>query len=195
LLTLLQADSIILGMLGGAALVADYVLIWKVADVGMQALWRLPESLVPYLIHMDAKGDHARMRAIYSSARKGMVALSAVAAVGYAIFGQAIVELWVGAENAPDLPWGYALAGGALFWMVVARLPAIYAFATIRMKPLVAVLAFETIGKVILLLALFPILGILAPLLAVNVVHVLGVAYFYQILYRSDSVNPKDSTA
>lgn len=115
LLTLLQADTILLGILGGATLVADYVLIWKVADVAMQALWRLPESLAPYLVHMDAKGENDRLRSIYITARKAMFLLAGVAGLAYAALGQKVVELWVGTENVPDAPWAYVLAGGRCF--------------------------------------------------------------------------------
>ena len=183
LLTLLQADTLVLGVLGGAVLVADFVLVWKIADVLMQALWRLPESLTPYLIHMDAKDDSARMQSIYATARKGMVVLAAIAATAFALLGHDVVVLWVGVENAPDLPWAYPLAGGAMFWMVVARLPAVYAHSTVNLKPLVKVTGIEVLGKLGLLFVLFPTLGIYAPLVAVNVVHILGVAYLYQKLY------------
>lgn len=184
LLTLLQADTLILGALGGPVLVADFILIWKIADVGMQALWRLPESLIPYLIKMDARGEHDRMQSIYASAQKGMILVAALAALGFATFGQDVVTLWVGVEHAPNLPWAYALAGGALFWLTIARLPAIYAFSTVRLKPLIKVTALESIGKVILIFALFPTLGLYAPLVAINILHILGIAYLYQRLYR-----------
>lgn len=184
LLTLLQADTLILGALGGPLLVADFILIWKIADVGMQAMWRLPESLIPYLIQMDARGEHDRMNSIYARAQTAMITLSACAALGFGFFGQYIVQLWVGVEHTPDLPWAYALAGGALFWLTIARLPAIYAFSTVRLAPLVTVTAMESGGKIIFLFALFPALGLYAPLVAINVVHILGIAYLYQRLYR-----------
>jgi len=184
LLTLLQADTLILGALGGPLLVADFILIWKIADVAMQAIWRLPESLIPYLIQMDARGEHKRMQSIYASAQKAMFVLAAIAGIGFALFGQDVVTLWVGKEHAPDLPWAYGLAGGALFWMSVARLPAIFAFSQVRLKPLIQVTAIETIGKVVFVFALFPTMSLYAPIVAINIVHILGVAYLYQRLYR-----------
>jgi len=77
----------------------------------------------------------------------------------------------------------YALAGGAVFWLTIARLPAIYAFSQVRLKSLIKVTALETIGKVIFVFALFPTLGLYAPLVAINVLHILGIAYLYQRLY------------
>jgi len=104
LLTLLQADTLILGALGGPLLVANFILIWKIADVAMQALWRLPESLIPYLIQMDARGEHKRMQSIYASAQKGMFFAAAIAALSFALFGHKVVVLWVGTEHAPNMP-------------------------------------------------------------------------------------------
>lgn len=182
LLTLLQADTILLGILGGATLVADYVLIWKVADVAMQALWRLPESLAPYLVHMDAKGENDRLRSIYITARKAMFLLAGVAGLAYAALGQKVVELWVGTENVPDAPWAYVLAGGALFWMVIARLPTIFAFSMVKLSPLVSATALEVGLKITLMIVLFPALGLYSPLVAINVIHILGLAFLYQSL-------------
>ncbi len=185
MLTLLQADTLLLGALGGPALVADFVLIWKAADLTMQALWRLPDSLVPYLIRMDVKGEHERLRAIYATGSKWMMGLGALSAITFAAFGYDILLIWLGEENAPDLPWAYALAGGALFWMTVARLPVIYAFSTVRLKPLVGVAALEATSRVVMLFTLFPMYGLYAPLIATNIVHILGVAYLYQRLAKS----------
>ncbi|MEG3618593.1 hypothetical protein V5T82_09020 [Magnetovibrio sp. PR-2] len=184
ILTLLQGDTLLLAAMGGALIVSDYVLIWKGADVILQLLWRLPETLTPYLIHMDAKGERHRMQGIYKKANITMIGLSALCALLYALFGQAIVELWVGVEHTPQVSGAFALAGLGLFWMAIARLPVVYAFSTVRLQPLVAVLGFETIAKVIIVIALFPFVGLYAPLIAMSVIHVLGVAYLYQNLRR-----------
>lgn len=192
LLTLLQADTLLLGLLLGAAVVADYVLIWKIADVAMQALWRLPESLTPYLVHMDVKGEHQRMRSIYFTARRAMFALAGVVGLAYAVLGPYIVQLWVGPENAPDAPWAYVLAGGALFWMVVARLPAVFAYSTVKLKPLVHVTALETILKIGFVLISISTLGLYAPLIAINIIHIFGVAILYQKLSDKCGLGPMD---
>ncbi|WP_316977622.1 lipopolysaccharide biosynthesis protein [Shumkonia mesophila] len=184
IMTLLQADVLILGWLGGAKLVADFVLIWKIADVGMQALWRIPESLQPYIVQMDVRNEEERLRRIYRQGQVWMTGIAAVAAVGYAAFGPTVVRLWVGAENAPDAPWAFVLAGGAIFWLVSARLPAIFAFSLLRLRPLNIAIATEVAVKIALLLVLFPVAGYYSPLIAVNAAHLGGVAILYRRLAR-----------
>lgn len=184
IMTLLQADVLILGWLGGAKLVADFVLIWKIADVGMQALWRIPESLQPYIVQMDVRNEEERLRRIYRQGQVWMTGIAAVAAVGYAAFGPTVVRLWVGAKNAPDAPWAFVLAGGAVFWLVIARLPAIFAFSLLRLRPLNIAIATEVAVKIALLLVLFPVAGYYSPLIAVNAAHLGGVAILYRRLVR-----------
>lgn len=180
LMSLLQGDALLLGWLGDATMVAEFVLIWKIADVLAQMLWRIPETLVPYLVHMETSGDHERLERLYITGQRWMTVTALCVGIAYALFGGAVVELWVGEENAPNNPLAYALAGGCIFWLVSARLPAIFAFSLVRLRPLNMVLAGELAGKVIFTLALFPFIGYLAPLLATNVVHLFGVAYYYR---------------
>jgi len=184
IMTLLQADVLILGWLGGAGLVADFVLIWKIADVGIQALWRIPESLQPYLVRMDVRDERERLRRVYRQGQAWMTGIAAVAAVGYAALGPTAVRLWVGAENAPDAPWAFVLAGGAVFWLVSARLPAVFAFSLVRLRTLNIAAATEVGAKIVLLLALFSVAGYYSPLIAINVVHLCGVAFLYRRLAR-----------
>lgn len=113
-----------------------------------------------------------------------MTGIAAVAAVGYAAFGPTVVRLWVGAENAPDAPWAFVLAGGAIFWLVSARLPAIFAFSLLRLRPLNIAIATEVAAKIALLLVLFPVAGYYSPLIAVNAAHLGGVAILYRRLVR-----------
>ena len=194
IITLLQADVLILGWLGGAKLVADFVLIWKIADVGMQALWRVPESLQPYLVQMDVRNEDQRLRRVYQQGQMWMTGIAAVAAFGYGVFGPMVVRLWVGAENAPDAPWAFALAGGAVFWLASARLPAIFAFSLLQLRPLNIVAATEVTAKIVLTLVLFPFTGYYSPLIAINLVHTGGVAILYRRLARRFSSNTRGRT-
>ncbi len=195
LLTLLQADVIILGWLGGAKMVADFVLIWKIADVGMQALWRIPESLQPYLVQMDVRGERERLGRTYRQGQKWMTVIAALAAAGYAALGPFVVRLWVGADNAPDAPWAYVLAGGAVFWLVSARTPAIFAFSLLRLRGLNLAAGIEVAAKLVVLLALFPVAGYYSPLIAVNVIHLGGVALLYRRLAPRENLKTDSASA
>ncbi len=189
LLTFLQGDALILGALGGPEIVADFILVWKIADVGIQMLWRLPETLLPYLIHMDTKNQSGRLDRIFKSGTNWMAGVAFLAGLGYALFGPAIVKLWVGAENTPSDPWAFWLSGGAIFWLVSARLPAIYCYALVRLRPLIKISAIELTAKLFLIPVLYPFIGFLAPIAAINLVHIGGIAFLYRRLYSSSSRN------
>ena len=47
-----QSDVLVIGWLGGAEAAARYVLLWKIAEVGVTALWRISESWSPILVRI-----------------------------------------------------------------------------------------------------------------------------------------------
>jgi len=189
LFIVLQTDVLIVGWLADPTVAGRYVLVWKIAEVIVLMLWRIPEHLQAEFIRMDAQNDRERLARVY---RHGLVTVrlaALAAAVGYALLGPWMVRLWVGAEHAPADRAGFALAGAAIFWLASARMPAVFAYALMRLKPLLRVAAMEVAGKLALIVVLFPYVGYLAPLIAINAVHVGGIAFAYARLGRS-SLNP-----
>ena len=181
----LQTDVLLVGWLGGAEMAAEFVLVWKVAEVLIIAIWRLLDSLQPDLVYADVLGDQARMQRIYS---KGIVIVRLVAlgmGVIYGVLGPWLVRLWVGTEAAPDTAVGYALAGAAIFWLGSARFPAVFAYSLTLLRPLIMVAGAELVIKLVLILLLFGEVGYLAPLIAISVVHMGGIAIAYAKLPRS----------
>jgi ABC-type maltose transport system permease subunit len=87
-------------------------------------------------------------------------------------------------EHAPSNAWVYVLAGGAIFWLTLSRLPISAAYATGRLRRLLQVGSIELLGKVAGTAALIGAYGLLAPLIAINAVHALGVAYGYRGVLR-----------
>lgn len=185
----LLADTALVGWLGGAKTAAEFFLVWKIAEVLVQLIWKLPEPLAPYFVQMDVRGEHA---AITRIARLGYVLVgmvSLLAGLLYGLFGPALVALWVGPDRAPDTPLGYALAGGAIFWLGISRLPVVLAGARIALRQLNWASGIELFGKLAFTLLLFPHLGYVAVLLGINLVHGLGVSLLYfRLLHRTPMV-------
>lgn len=174
-----QADVLLIGWLGGPAAAAQLVLVWKIGEVIYQILWRIPEHYQPYFVHMDATGAQHRVKRSYRGMLQLMLVLSAIAGASYALLGPFLVNVWVG-PRAPEVGnTAYYLAGGAIFWLGIARTPAVLAYATVRLRPLLLISSLELVGKVILSLAFFRYFGFLATLVAVNVVHAGGIAWAY----------------
>jgi O-antigen/teichoic acid export membrane protein len=180
----LLADTALVGWLGGAKAAAEFFLVWKIAEVLVQLIWKLPEALAPYFVQMDVRGEHAAMTRI---ARLGYVlvgVVSLLAGVLYGLFGSALVAWWVGPDSAPDSPLGYALAGGAIIWLGISRLPVVFASARIALRQLNWASGLELLGKLAITLLLFPSFGYVAVLLGINLVHGLGMSLLYFRLLR-----------
>lgn len=175
----LQADILIVGWLAGPVIAGQFVLVWRIAELTVMALWRLADSQVPFLMHRDARGEIATLRKGLQRSLLFMWGICGAAGLGYALLGQWVVGLWVGAENAPQVTLAYVLAGTAIIWLGVARAPMVVAYATARLRVLNLVMAAELAGKLVLLALLFPHYGFLAPLIAINVLHAGGLAALY----------------
>ena len=183
----MQFDTALIGWFGGAKTAAEFYLVWKIAEVAVLVIGKIPESLAPYLVQMDVRGEHALIERI---ARHGYLligAVSLVAGIIYAVFGAQIVALWVGADHVPDTPLGFSLAGGAIFWLGISRLPAVVASARVTLRALNSVGAIELLGKMLITLLLFPRLGYVALFAGLNLTHILGVSLLYFRLLRRES--------
>jgi len=180
----LQADILIVGLIGGPLIAAEFALVWKIAEVLIQALWRIPDTLQPRMIHLDAKHETTLLKALLGRVDWALLCLAAAAGIAYALLGRWIISLWVGAEHAPSDIWVYVLGGGAIFWLAISRLPISAAYGTGRLRRLLQVGSIELLGKVLGTAALIGAYGLLAPLIAINAVHALGVAYGYRSVLR-----------
>lgn len=180
----LQADILIISLIGGPLLAADFALVWKIAEVVVVALGRLPDALQPRMIHHDVRGERQELATAIRRIDRLMIVAAAAFGLLYALVGPTVVELWVGAEHAPDARYGYILAGGAAFWLALSKLPISAAFVTLRLRPLVAIMSVELTAKIALIVALVGSVGFLAPLAAINITHLLGVAWAYRWLLK-----------
>ena len=175
-----QSDVLVIGWLGGAETAARYVLLWKIAEVGVTALWRISESWSPILVRMDAMNLHVNIKRQYRYVAALLLAGAIPAGLAYALLGPWITRLWLGAEHAPKDRLGFVLAGTAIVWLGLARLPSILSYSLARFRAWNAIACVEVAARLTLTIALYPRFGYLAPLVALNVVHVCGIAAAYQ---------------
>ncbi len=184
----LQADIALVGWLGGAKAAAEFFLVWKIAEVLVQLIWKLPEPLAPYFVQMDVRGERAALGRIALLGYIVVAGVSLAAGILYALLGPAAVALWVGETHAPSARLPYLLAGGAIFWLGIARLPIVFAGARVVLRRLNLAGFYELCGKLAVTLLLFPRFGYLAVLAGINLAHLLGGSYFYFRLLRGSSV-------
>jgi O-antigen/teichoic acid export membrane protein len=175
-----QSDVLVIGWLGGAEAAARYVLLWKIAEVGVTALWRIPESWSPILIRMDATNEHTILMRQYRHIVVLLLTAAIPAGLAYALLGHWITALWLGAEHAPKEPIGFVLAGTAIVWLGLARLPSILSYSFARFRLWNGIATVEVMARLALTVVLYPRFGYLSPLVALNIVHVCGIAAAYQ---------------
>ena len=184
LLLTLQADVLLLGWLSNPETVANYYLLWRIPEVIILILWRIPGSYGPFLVAMDARGELKSLQQNYKRGLYLMMGAAGLAAILYGTIGRWIVTTWVG-SNAPEGHLPYLLAASAMFFLAVIRWPAGLSYSLINTKPLICIAALELGAKVSLVLTLFKSFGYLTPMLATTIVHGLLVFYLYLWLGRN----------
>lgn len=178
----MQADVLFLGWLGGAAVAAEYVVLWKAAEVAVMMLWRIPDALIPDLIRSDVAGDANRLSTVYWRAWRWTLGLSVLGGIAYALFGEWVVGLWLGKAALPDAPHAFLLAGIALFFLSARHPAAIYAYATCHFRALLPVAGAELAIKLAVLYLAYPTFGYLAPLIGLIAANLAGVYWWYATL-------------
>lgn len=177
----LQADALFIGWLAGPEVAANYYLLWRIPEVCILVLWRIPGSFAPHFIAMDARNEMVALRQSYRTGLRAMLVLAGVGALVYGSAGPWIVGLWVG-EYAVTDRMSYAVAGAALFFVALSKWPAELAYALMNTRRLVKLAAFEVVTKLLLFLGLFSIFGYLSPMIAITLVHACAVSWLYILL-------------
>ncbi len=183
LILLLSSDTVLIGLVGGPLAAAQFYLVWKIGEVIVQLNSRLVDPLSPYLIQFDVRDNQAGIKSIATHGYLVTVIIALVSGLLYAMFGYKLVSLWVGGVHAPVGVMNYWLAGGAIVWLSVARLPMIVAGARLTLRQLNVAGSFELFGKWIVTLILFPRFEFIALLIGINAAHIFGGWYlYYQLL-------------
>jgi hypothetical protein len=113
--------------------------------------------------------------------------------LAYALLGRPLASLWVGAANVPHSAVPYWVAGGAIFFVGSARLPTIYAYATVHLRQLNIAVGLELLGKFLFAILFFRKLGYMAVPAGTCAAHALGVAIVYRRLAPSERPAPQAS--
>lgn len=183
LILILQADTMLIGFIGGAEAAGRFVLLWKIPEAIGLLLWRIPSTMEPEVIALDASAQIAPLRNIFVKGRRWFCLVVLIISMVYMAAGQWVTRLWVG-DYAPEADWMYIAGGAALFFNTFARWPISFAYALIRLRSLVKVALIEVVGKLIFMLLLFPRLDIAAPLIASVIIHTVYVGWAYQLMLR-----------
>ena len=128
---------------------------------------------------LDWAGRHSILGELCYSGRRWYLLLVSSVTLSYMVAGKWLVQLWVG-QHAPSADWMYIAAGAALFFNTLARWPISFAYAMIRLAPLVRVAGIEVACKLMLTVLFFPYCTIAAPIVATVIVHLCFAVWAYQ---------------
>lgn len=183
---ILNSDVLLLGWLGGAGVAGDFSVLWKIPNLLVQILWRIPAFLEPYIMHHDAKDERAGLSSLYEKGERWYLLATLSAGIGFAIFGHLVLTWWVGSGQAPQEALAYWLAGLAVFWLSAVRWPISFLYALVQFRKLLPMVSAELVLKIVVILLVFGYVGYLAPLVAINVEFLLGLFFIYFRVVRSE---------
>lgn len=183
LLLILQADTMIVGFIGGATAAGQFVLLWKIPEAIGLFIWKIPSTMEPRVIQLDASEQYEKLNVLYTNGRRWFFLLVATVALIYIISGQFLAELWVG-EHAPQERWMYIACGIAFFFNTFARWPVSFSYALVKLVPLTKIAAIEVFCKLILTIILFRHFNIAAPIIASIITHICYATLAYQRIIK-----------
>jgi len=179
LLLLLQADTMIIGMIGGAQAAGQFVLLWKIPEAIGLLLCKIPATIEPKVIQYDTSGNKKALKSLFVQGRRWFILLVFLVSCIYILAGQWLAQLWVG-EHAPQEHWMYIIAGVALFLNTISRWPVSFAYSLVKLRPLVKISFIEAFLKIFIIIVLYDNFGIASPLVAIVVIHSLYATMAYQ---------------
>jgi O-antigen/teichoic acid export membrane protein len=177
---LIYGDVFLISAILGSSMVSAYLVIWKIPEVIALLLGRISEILSPYLTRISSREGSIRTASLFLCTSRLQHCLGLVSGLAYGLFGPTLVGFWVGEAHRPEGSWFYWVAGIVLAIHVVNKHDIILHYALAKLGRLVLPQFVELFLKVLLTLALFRSLGVVAPLVAALSVQLLGLTWVYR---------------
>jgi O-antigen/teichoic acid export membrane protein len=179
---LLQIDILLISYLYGKKSAGIYLIAFKIPNTLIMLGWRISEPFQPIV----AKGIKENKKEIFKKFKKleKIVFLVAVIfALGYLLFGETALKIWVGEKNIPNINYMYLIPSLAIFFSILQRLYLSVNFYTKGLN-IVSLLQFlEIASKVIFTIFFFDIFKELSPTAG------WVFAFFFTIwLYRKNAI-------
>lgn len=180
LILTIQADVLLVGWLSDANVVAKYYLLWRIPEIAILLLSRIPGTLGPFVVAMDAKNNRASLKRIYVLGYIAFFSFAGVGALVYGIYGSNILGLWVGSDKALTDSCAYTLAALAMFCVALTKWPIYFGYSLVLVKPLNGILCVELALKLFLCFIFIDDFRYLTPVVSTLscFILVLGVLYY-----------------
>jgi O-antigen/teichoic acid export membrane protein len=177
----LQMDVLWVGLLIGPEGAASWFLLFRIPEVCLLLLERIPSTFYPWAIHLETKGQWKEYARLYRKGVRIMLTLSALAALSYTLLGQSIVKAWLG-NSASEVFWHYVLASAVLFFKAGTKWHIQMAYSGGRVQSLIKISAIELCLKFILFILFWKSYGYLSLAFAMCLTYACAVFWMYRKL-------------
>jgi O-antigen/teichoic acid export membrane protein len=184
----LQADALFIGWYAGPDAAASYYLVWRLPEIFILLMSKIPDVYSPYLIAARTTKPINELRNINRRGIHLMIGGAVVIALLYALFGESLVTMWVG-DSAPQGSSSYFVCALAMFFIISSRWPTMAAYWLNKTRPLLLIAGLELVCKIFLMSILLSQHVFYAPAAATVIVHVGVTFYLYMWLGKQVTVS------
>lgn len=180
---MLYADTALVGFLLGPIAAAHYFAGAKIADLLALILIRISETASPYFARLHKPSEKQALDLFYLEFQRLLIYLCIIAAAGYAFFGEAVMNLWLG-SNAPALPSSMFIWIGL---MILVRTMVKYEYNVMIALQLAAKIVrtsiIETLVRIVSMIVCIKLFGMIGVAISFVLSYVLGI--YWLIKYKS----------
>lgn len=117
---LLQLDVLLIDYLYGSKSAGIYLILWKIPNTLIMLGWRLSEPFQA-VVAKDIKNNPILIKKQFYSLEKKILAAAFIAAIGYFILGNFVMEVWIGTENIPQIEFMYIVPTLLIIFSIMQR--------------------------------------------------------------------------
>lgn len=180
---MLYADTALVGFLLGPIAAAHYFAGAKIADMLALILIRISETASPYFARLNKPAEKQALDLFYLEFQRLLIYLCIIAAAGYAFFGEAVMNLWLG-SNAPSLPPSIFTWIGV---MILVRTMVKYEYNVMIALQLAAKIVptsvVETFIRIVSMVICIKFFGMIGVVISFVLSYLLGI--YWAIKYRA----------
>jgi O-antigen/teichoic acid export membrane protein len=161
---LLQIDVILIDYLYGSESAGIYLILWKIPNTIIMLGWRLSDPLQA-IIAKNIKSKKEELKVKFFSFEKKMLVLSFSLALGYALLGKWVLEIWLGGENIPNLEYMYIIPAIVIAFSIMQRVYLSVNYYTQGIEIITKLQFIEIIFKIVFIFFTFKYFAELAPII------------------------------
>lgn len=177
-----QADILLIGYIGGGTEAGKYILLWKIPELLISILNRIPSTLEPKIIEYSLKGNHNQLKLVYKKYLKYYYLICISVCLIYIISILELTKLWVGKYAVND-QFIYNIIGIVIFIISINKWNISFLIGIGKIRDLTNINIFEIILKYLLIIVLYKHYDLFGAIYANLIVSILFYFYYQKALF------------